>query len=66
MALTDRQRSRMRSVLEAVLRAEDTVAEVADERARSGASDTDAALDRTTALLKDLIAVLEPLTGGGG
>ena len=64
VALTDRQRGRMRSVLETLLRAEETVAAVADERARVGETGDDAALDRTAALLRDLIAVVEPLVSG--
>jgi hypothetical protein len=64
MALTDRQRSRLRGALESVLRAEDIVASVADELAHTGHTEADATLDAASALLKDLIAVLEPLTGG--
>lgn len=64
MTLTDRQRRRLRGALESVLRAEDAVAAVADELAHSGHTDLDPALDAAADLLKRVVAVLEPLTGG--
>jgi hypothetical protein len=64
MALSERHRTRLRGALEAVLRAEEVVAGVADEVARSGHTDADTALDAAAALLRELVEVLEPLTGG--
>lgn len=64
MSLTERQRSRMRSVLDALLQADGVVALVADERARTGETDADPALDRAAALLQELMTVIEPLAGG--
>jgi hypothetical protein len=64
MALTDRQRARMRGALEAILRAEDAVTEVADEHAHAGDPGPNAALDRAASLIKELISVIEPLAGG--
>jgi hypothetical protein len=66
MALNDRQRARMRSALEAVLRAEDAVNDVADELARQGYTAEDAALDRAAALLQELVPILERLASGRG
>jgi hypothetical protein len=66
MALNDRQRARMRGALEAVLRAEDAVNDVADELARQGQTAEDAALDRAAALLQELVPILERLAGGRG
>jgi hypothetical protein len=64
MALTDRQQARLRGALEAVFRADDAIAAIADERAHAGETDLDQALDRAAALLKELTVVLEPLAGG--
>jgi hypothetical protein len=64
MSLNERQRARLRSALEGVIRADDAVAAVADELARSGRTDLDAALDRAAALLRELLAVLESLAAG--
>ncbi len=68
MALNDRQRARMRSALEAVLRAEDAVHAVADELARQPqfSPGDDAALDRAAALLQELVPILERLASGRG
>lgn len=66
MALNERQRARMRSALEAVLRAENAVHDVADELARQGHMAEDAALDRAAALLEELVPILERLAGGRG
>lgn len=62
MALNERQRARVRGALEAAMRAEDAVAAVADERARTGPPDADADLDRAAELLRELVMVLERLT----
>ena len=62
--LNERQRSRMRAALEYVMRAEDAVATVADEAAREGIAETDAALDRAGALLRELIDTVRPLAEG--
>ena len=64
MSLSERQRARLRGALESVLRAEDLVATVADELAHGGRTDVDPALDAAAALLRELVAVLEPLTAG--
>ncbi len=61
MALTERERGRLRSALEAVIRAEDAVAEVADGRARTPNPALDAELDAAEALLRELILILERL-----
>ena len=64
MALSERHRHRLRGVLETLLRADDTLASVADELAHAGATEADASLDAASALLKELIAVIEPLASG--
>jgi hypothetical protein len=64
MALTERQRTRLRGALDGLLRAEDAIAAVADELARAGDTEADAALDRSAALLRQAIDVLEPLAAG--
>jgi hypothetical protein len=64
MALNERQRARMRGALEAVLRAEDAVADVADEAARVGSPNDDLALDAAAGLLRELVPILERLAGG--
>ena len=64
MALTERQRSRMRNALDHVLQAEEVVAAVADDLARLGQAEHDAALDQAAALLAQLVTMLEPLAGG--
>ncbi|MER3420380.1 MAG: hypothetical protein C4290_07580 [Chloroflexota bacterium] len=66
MVLNERQRARMRSALEAVLRAEDAVHDVADELARQGYTVEDAALDRAAELLQELVPILERLASGRG
>lgn len=66
MVLNERQRARMRSALEAVLRAEDAVHDVADELARQGYTAEDAALDRAAELLQELVPILERLASGRG
>ena len=66
MALNDRQRTRVRGALEAVMRAEDAVAAVADELAHGSQTGADAALDEAAGLLKRVVALLEPLGGGRG
>jgi hypothetical protein len=64
MALNERQRSRLRGVLETLMRADDTIAAVADELAHAGDTQADAPLDAAGALLKELIGVIEPLAAG--
>lgn len=64
MALSERQRGRLRGVLEMLVRADDTVAAIADELAHAGDTQADALLDAASALLKDLTAVIERLVSG--
>jgi hypothetical protein len=64
MALSERQRHRLRAALEAALRAEDAIAAVADELARSGDSSLDAELDTAARLFTELVPVLERLAAG--
>lgn len=65
MALSARQQQRLRSALEGLLRAEEHVAAVADDLARSGDTSVDVTLDRTADLLRAAIAALAPLTDPG-
>ena len=64
MALSERHQARLRGALEAAIRAEDAVAAVADELAHAGQTEADVRLDAAAELLRELITVLEPLTGG--
>jgi hypothetical protein len=64
MALSERERSRLRHVLDTVLRADDTVMDIADERARAGASPEDEHLDALHEALSAAVARLEKLVGG--
>jgi len=64
MALTERQRSRIRDALDHVLKAEQAVAVVADDLAHIGLTEHDPTLDRVATLFGELVAALEPLAGG--
>jgi hypothetical protein len=64
MALTERQRHRLRGALEAAMRADDAVAGVADEMAHAGDNHLDTELDTAARLLKELVPVLEALAAG--
>lgn len=64
MALSERQRNRLRGALEAVLRADDAVSGVADELAHAGDNHLDQELDTATRLLKELVPLLEALAAG--
>ncbi len=66
MALTERQRARLRTALDDVLRAERALAGVADELAHAGHTEADRELDAAADLIGRLVAVLEPLAGGRG
>lgn len=63
--LTERQRARLRGAHDAILRAEDAVAEVADEQAHRGPSEADRLIDDAAAHLREAGAALEALLTGG-
>jgi hypothetical protein len=64
MALSERDRSRLRHVLDTVMRADDTVMDIADERAAGGPSSDDEHLDALHEALSQAIERLEKLLGG--
>ncbi len=64
MPLADRHRARLRAALEAVLRAEDAVAEVAAAAARTGDPATDATLDTAAEHLHGAAGALVQLLAG--
>lgn len=63
MALTEREQSRLRHVLDTVMRADDTVLDVADQRAVSGRSPEDEDLDALHEALASALERLEKLLG---
>jgi hypothetical protein len=65
MALTDRERSRLRHVLDTVMRADDTVMDITDQRAVGGRSREDEDLDALHEALSQALTRLERLLGGG-
>ena len=64
MALSERDRSRLRNVLDTVMRADDVVMDIADERAQSGETADDADLDALHDALTEALARLQRLLGG--
>lgn len=62
MALTERQRARLRTALDDVLRAERALAAVADELAHAGHTAADRDLDAAADLLSRLVVVLGSLS----
>jgi hypothetical protein len=64
MALTERERGRLRHVLDTVLRADDVVMDIADERAVAGPTSEDADLDALHEALAQAAERLERLLGG--
>lgn len=64
MALGERERSRLRHVLDTVMRADDTVMDITDERAAGGRSPEDQDLDALHEALNQAIERLEKLLGG--
>ena len=64
MALSERDRSRLRHVLDTVMRADDTVMDIAEERATGGPSADDENLDALHEALSQAIERLEKLLGG--
>jgi hypothetical protein len=64
MALTERQRSRLRSVMDALLHADDVVMAIADERAIAGLTSEDEQLDSLHETLAGAIERLARLLGG--
>jgi hypothetical protein len=65
MALTDRERSRLRHVLDTVMRADDTVMDITDQRAVTGRSREDEDLDALHEALAEALARLERLLSEG-
>ena len=63
MALSERDRSRLRHVLDTVMRADDVVMDIADERAAGGPTADDAHLDALHDALSQAIERLEKLLG---
>jgi hypothetical protein len=63
MALSERDRSRLRHVLDTVMRADDVVMDIADERATGGPSPEDDNLDGLHDALSHAIERLEKLLG---
>lgn len=63
MALTDRDRARLRTVLDTVLRADDVVMEIAETHALSGRTAHDDDLDGLHDALSDASERLERLLG---
>ncbi|MFN8557881.1 MAG: hypothetical protein U0531_11250 [Dehalococcoidia bacterium] len=66
MALTERQRARLRGVVDMLLRSEETVERVAGEAAHDGNPETDAVLDQALQQVRQAVAALTPLVGGAG
>lgn len=64
MPLDERDRARLRNVLETVMRADDTVLAISDARALSGPTSQDADLDALHEALTEALARLEALLGG--
>lgn len=64
MPLTDRERSRLRNVLDTVLRADDTVLDLSDTRAVGGPTPEDADLDALHEALTQATERLQALLGG--
>jgi hypothetical protein len=61
MALSDRERSRLRHVLDTVMRADDIVMDIADQRAVGGRSPQDEDLDALHEALSEALTRLERL-----
>jgi hypothetical protein len=64
MSLTDRERARLKNVLDTVMRADDAVMAVADERSLRGRSAEDEDLDALHEALSQALERLERLLGG--
>jgi hypothetical protein len=64
MPLSERDRGRLRHVLDTVMRADDTVMDIADERATGGPTPEDEHLDALHEALSQAIERLEKLLGG--
>lgn len=64
MALSERERGRLRHVLDTIMRADDTVMDINDQRAVAGPSSEDQHLDALHESLGEAIARLEKLLGG--
>ena len=64
MALSERDRSRLRNVLDTVLRADDVVMDIADERAVGGPTNEDEHLDALHEALTQAVERLQKLLGG--
>lgn len=65
MALTERERSRLRHVMDTVMRADDVVMDIADERAVRGPTAEDSDLDALHDALTQALERLQRLLGGG-
>jgi len=64
MALTERERNRLRNVLDTVMRADDTLMDITDQRAVSGPTPEDEEMDTLHETLAQAIERLEKLLGG--
>jgi hypothetical protein len=64
MALSDRDRSRLRNVMDTLMRADDAVMDITDERAIGGPTPEDAQLDALHESLSQAVDLLERLLGG--
>ena len=65
MALSERDRSRLRNVMDTVMRADDVVMDITDERAVNGPTAEDENLDALHEALTEALGRLEKLLGGG-
>jgi hypothetical protein len=65
VALSDRERSRLRHVLDTVMRADDIVMDITDQRAVGGRSPQDEDLDALHEALSEALTRLERLLSKG-
>jgi hypothetical protein len=65
MALSERERGRLRHVMDTVMRADDIVMDISDERAVRGPTAEDGDLDALHDALAQALERLEKLLGGG-
>jgi hypothetical protein len=65
LALSERDRNRLRNVMDTVMRADDVVMDIADERAVHGLTAEDEALDALHEALTQALERLQRLLGGG-
>lgn len=65
LALSERDRGRLRNVMDTVMRADDVVMDIADERAIRGPTAEDEDLDALHEALTQALERLQRLLGGG-